>query len=147
MGRTDVGDDSSSEEQLSAGQLKPPGMDIIHTCLNVTDLDDAVEFYTTQLGFEETWSFESADGTTENRYVAADNGVELQLSETEGRDPTTPGDHWDHVAVAVDDVDETFDRIDAAVRSEPSDQPAADARTAMIEDPDGHAIELVEPFA
>jgi lactoylglutathione lyase len=29
---------------------------------------------------------------------------------------------------------------------EPGDQPAAGARTAFIEDPDGHVVELVQPL-
>lgn len=122
-------------------------MEIIHVCLQVADLDEAVSFYETQLGFEETWSFESADGRTENRYLARDGGVELQLSETEGLTPSEPGDLWHHLAVAVDDVDEWFADVENhGVVDEPSDQPAAGARTAMIADPDGHVIELVEPM-
>lgn len=120
-------------------------MDFIHTCLNVADIARSVEFYTTQLGFEESWSFVSADGETENRYVAADNGAELQLSKTGGQEDFDQGTAWDHIAVRVDDVDEVFDRIDHyGVVKEPSDQPEADARTAFIEDPDGHVVELVQ---
>ena len=58
-------------------------MDILHMCLNVANA--SVTFYE-QFGFEESWSFTSVDGTTENRYVAHENGVEIQLSETEGED-------------------------------------------------------------
>jgi len=120
-------------------------MDLIHTCLNVADADRSVEFYTTQLGFEESWSFVTADRQTKNRYVAADNGVELQLSETEGETEFEQGTAWDHVAVGVDDVDEAFERIDHhGVVKEPGDQPEAGARTAFVEDPDGHVVELVQ---
>lgn len=122
-------------------------MEILHTCLNVSDAERAVEFYTTQLGFEETWSFESADGRTTNRYVAGGGGVELQLSETEGEDVSSAGDLWDHVALEVDDVDAAFGAIDEPdVVDDPSDQPPAGARTAMIRDPDGHVVELVQPL-
>lgn len=122
-------------------------MEIIHTCLNVTDSERAVEFYTSQLGFEETWSFESADGTTTNRYVAGENGVELQLSETDGQDDLSAGTLWDHVAIKVDDVDAAFAALDEPdVVEEPGDQPPAGARTAMIRDPDGHLVELVQPL-
>lgn len=115
--------------------------------MNVANVDRSVEFYTTQLGFEESWSFVTTDGVTENRYVAADNGIELQLSQSEGETDFTDGTLWDHVAVRVDSVDEEFDRIDHyGVVKEPGDQPAANARTAFIEDPDGHVVELVEPL-
>jgi len=29
---------------------------------------------------------------------------------------------------------------------EPGDQPEAGARTAFVKDPDGHAVELIEPL-
>lgn len=122
-------------------------MDLIHTCLNVADADRSVEFYTGELGFEESWSFVTEDGKTENRYVVADNGIELQLSRTEGETEFDSGTAWDHVAVRVDDVDEAFDRIvHHGVVKEPGDQPEAGARTAFIEDPDGHVVELVQPL-
>lgn len=121
-------------------------MEFLHTCLNVADVERSLEWYTEQLGFEETWGFETEDGETENRYVAADNGVELQLSETDGVTPTESGDRWDHIAVKVDDVDAAFEEIENhGVRSEPEDQAIVPARTAFIEDPDGHVVELVEP--
>lgn len=122
-------------------------MDVLHTCLNVADADRAVEWYVEQLGLEETWGFETADGRTVNRYVAADNGVELQLSETDGQTPSDHGDTWDHVAFGVEDVDEAFERIENhGVEKEPGDQPEAGARTAFIRDPDGHLVELIEPL-
>ncbi|MFC6734542.1 MULTISPECIES: VOC family protein [unclassified Haladaptatus] len=120
-------------------------MDLIHTCLNVANVERSVEFYTTQLGFEESWSFTTADGKTENRYVAADNGVELQLSQSEGEVDFEDGTLWDHIAVRVSSVDEAFERINHfGVVKAPGDQPEAGARTAFIKDPDGHIVELVE---
>jgi lactoylglutathione lyase len=120
-------------------------MVIIHTCLNVSDVERSVEWYVENLDFEESWGFETADGETVNRYVADDNGVELQLSETDGKTPFEEGDLWDHIAMKVEDVDAAFEEIDDhGVRKEPGDQPAAGARTAFVFDPDGHAVELVE---
>lgn len=120
-------------------------MSLIHVCLNVTDAEESVRFYTEQLGFEESWSFESGD--TVNRYVADDDGVEIQLSDTDGVDDVEAGTAWDHLAVSVESVDDAFDRIDNyGVVQEPQDQPAAGARTAFIEDPDGHVVELVQPL-
>jgi lactoylglutathione lyase len=122
-------------------------MDLMHVCLNVADADRAAAFYTSQLGFEESWSFVTADGATENRYVVADNGVEIQLSETEGETEFEQGTAWDHLAVAVEDVDAAFDRIDHhGVVQEPADNHEAGARTAFVRDPDGHVVELVQPL-
>lgn len=121
-------------------------MNLIHVCLNVADADESIAFYE-QFGFEESWSFETPDGETENRYVADPDGVELQLSETEGETEFDQGTAWDHLALGVDDVDAVFEDIDHyGVVEEPGDQPAAGARTAFVKDPDGHVVELVEPL-
>lgn len=121
-------------------------MEVIHTCLNVADAERSVEWYVDQLGFEESWGFEV--DATRNRYVADPNGVEIQLSETEGVTPDEEGDLWDHLAVKVEDVDEAFEEIENhGVVQEPADNDAAGARTAFLRDPDGHVVELVQPLA
>lgn len=119
-------------------------MDLIHVDLAVADVERSVAFYTEQFGFEETAGFE-VDGTA-HRFVAADNGVELQLTESQHRENAGPGEDGplQHVAVEVDDVDAVFERIDhhGAVK-EPSDGHRG-ARNAFVLDPDGYTIELVE---
>ena len=122
-------------------------MAILHTCLNVADADETADWYINELGFEHSWEFTTEDGETRNVYVADENGVEFQLSDTDGHEPSEQGDQYDHVAVKVEDVDAAFDRIDNhGVVKEPGDQPAAGARTAFIKDPDGHHVELIEPL-
>ena len=122
-------------------------MDILHTCMNVSDADELADWYVDQLGFERSWEFTSEDGETRNVYVADDSGVEIQLSDTDGDDDFEQGTAWDHLALGVEDVDATFAEIDHhGVVQEPSDQPAAGARTAFVKDPDGHVVELIEPL-
>ncbi|MFB6172046.1 MAG: VOC family protein [Haloarculaceae archaeon] len=123
-------------------------MDLLHTCLNVADADATADWYVEELGFERSWEFTTEDGATRNVYVAADNGTELQLSETEGETTFEDGTLFDHVAVSVADVDATFESMDHfGVVTEPGDQPAAGARTAFVKDPDGHVVELISPLA
>jgi lactoylglutathione lyase len=122
-------------------------MDALHMCLNVSDADRAAAWYVENLGFEESWEFTSSDGGTRNVYVADSNGFELQLSDTEGKETFEAGTAWDHVAVGVDDVDAAVESIDHhGVVEPPGDQPEAGARTAFVEDPDGHVVELIEPL-
>jgi len=122
-------------------------MAILHTCMNVSDADELADWYVDQLDFERSWEFTSEDGETRNVYVADENGVEIQLSDTEGDDEFEAGTEWDHLAVKVEDVDAAFAEIDNyGVEKEPADQPAAGARTAFIKDPDGHVVELIEPL-
>jgi lactoylglutathione lyase len=121
-------------------------MDALHVCLNVADADQAANWYVDQLGFERTWEFTTADGGTRNTYVADGNGFELQLSDTEDQSPA-PGTAWDHLAVHVEDVDDAFEDIENyGVVQAPADNDEAGARTAFIEDPDGHVVELVTPL-
>jgi len=120
-------------------------MDAIHVCLNVSDADRLAEWYEQNLGFERSWEFTAGD--TRNVYVADSNGFELQLSDTDDEDDFEAGTAWDHFAVVVDDVDEAFESVDHhGVVQEPQDQPEADARTAFVEDPDGHVVEFVQPL-
>ena len=119
---------------------------VLHMCLNVADATESIAFYE-QFGFEESWQFTTPDGETTNYYVADDNGVELQLSETAGETSFEMGSGWDHLALGVDDVDATVDRIDHhGVVKEPGPQPEAGAYTAFVADPDGHHVELIEPL-
>lgn len=121
-------------------------MGILHVCLNVSDVDRSVAWYTENLGFEESWGFETDDGAV-NRYVADENGVELQLSAADDEEPTEGGDLWDHLAVSVADVDAAFAEIDHhGVVDGAADRPAAGVRSAFVRDPDGHVVELVEPL-
>jgi lactoylglutathione lyase len=119
----------------------------IHVCLNVSDAGRLADWYVENLGFEHSWEFATADGNGRNVYVADGSGFELQLSDTEAEDGFEQGTAWDHVAVGVEDVDAAFEAIDHhGVVKEPGDQPEAGARTAFVEDPDGHVVELVEPL-
>jgi len=122
-------------------------MDALHVCLNVSDADRLAEWYQSELGFDHSWEFISEDGSTRNVYVADGNGFELQLSDTDGEDDLQHGSSWDHFAVKVENVDAAFETIDNhGVVQEPAEKPEASARTAFIEDPDGHVVELIEPL-
>ena len=123
-----------------------PSTAVLHVCLNVADAEESIAFYE-QFGFEASWQFTTADGATTNYYVADDDGVELQLSETEEETDFETGTAWDHLALGVDDVDATVERVDHHdVAKEPGPQPDAGAYTAFVEDPDGHLVELIEPL-
>ena len=121
-------------------------MTFLHVCLNVADAEESVAFYE-QFGFEESWSFRTMDDETTNRYVADENGFEIQLSDTDDEREFEAGTAWDHLAVKVDDVDEKFASVDHyGVVREPYDNDPADSRIAFVEDPDGHVVELVQPL-
>lgn len=121
-------------------------MDVIHTAIWVSSLDDGREFFVDGLGLDENWSF-TFNGV-ENVYVGGEHG-ELQLR----YDPERPAPEpdrmvLDHVAVSVDDVDAKFERVIERTGCDVVDGPTtvevAGARVAFIEGPDGYVVELVE---
>ncbi|MFB6129538.1 MAG: VOC family protein [Salinigranum sp.] len=119
-------------------------MAFLHTAINVADADESVAFYE-QFGFEESTSFFKDGGKTENRYVADDEGVELQFVDTEGDEEFEQGTAWNHLAVEVDDVDAALEEIEHYGLDEgPTDVEPVSARVAFVRDPDGHSVELVQ---
>lgn len=124
-------------------------MDVIHSAIWVSDIEQSLEFYTEVLDLERTRSFVSGDGA-ENIYIAGDSDVELQLKYDPDRDVPAPAG-IDHVAIAVDDTDAEVERICGelgyTLRRGPLTSDGANARVAFIEDPDGYGVELVEEFA
>lgn len=120
-------------------------MGFLHTCLAVEDAEETASWYVEELGFERSWEFDIGD--TRNVYIADENGVELQLADTEGETPGETGDLYDHFAVSVKDVDAAVEEIDHhGVRDGPMDVEPAKARVAFVYDPDGHVVELIEPW-
>lgn len=121
-------------------------MQVAHTALWVRDLDATSEFYEEILGLEYQREF-TLDGVV-NYYVGTDDGATLQFKYDPDADGDVTPSGVDHVAIAVDDVDATFERVVAAadpvVVTEPTDVDVADRRVAFVEDPDGYHVEFVQ---
>ena len=121
-------------------------MDVIHTAIWVSDLDEARAFFVDALGLDETWSF-TLDGV-ENVYVGGEDG-EIQLRYEPDRDVPEPDRRTiDHIAVLVDDVDakteEMVEETGCTVADGPMTMDAPNARVSFLEGPDGYVVELVE---
>ncbi|GAB7020744.1 VOC family protein [Halostagnicola bangensis] len=122
-------------------------MDVIHSALWVSDIDETLSFYVDSLGLEKTREFESGEGAR-NVFVAGDSDTEIQFKSHPDREPSSDG--FDHVAIEVDDTDAEVERLveetGCRVRRGPLTSDGANARVAFIEDPDGYGIELVQEF-
>jgi len=121
-------------------------MDVIHSAIWVSDLEQAREFFVDILGLTENWSF-TLNGV-ENVYVGGEHG-EVQLRYDPTREPPEPDrSTLDHIAIEVTDVDAECDRIsaqtDSSVLKGPMTVKVADARVAFLEVFDGYVVELVE---
>lgn len=121
---------------------------LAHTCLRVRDPDASVAFYRA-LGFEQTGrlNFETAY----NIYLGLPgDGDKLELTVNVGREePYDLGEGYNHVAVAVADIDATLTAL-AEIGVEPEKPPYHPGgrddlpRIAFVADPDGYRVELID---
>jgi lactoylglutathione lyase len=121
-------------------------MDVIHTCIWVSDVEAAREFFLDGVGLEEHRSA-TLDGV-ENVWLGGEHG-EIQLRYAPDHpDPAPDRSALDHVALSVDDVDAEVERIvertGATLLDGPRTVEVANARIAFLEGIDGYVLELVE---
>jgi lactoylglutathione lyase len=121
---------------------------LVHTCLRVRDPEASVAFYRA-LGFEQRGrlNFETAY----NVYLGLPgDGDRLELTVNVGREePYDLGDGYNHIAVAVDDLDATLAAL-AEIGVQPEKPPYRPGdrddlpRIAFVADPDGYRVELMD---
>jgi lactoylglutathione lyase len=121
--------------------------ELIHTCYRVFDLDRSVDFYT-RLGFEELRRVPIRDEAINVFMGLPGDGARLELTYNFGRDePYDLGTGYNHIAVAVEDLDGTLARL-AGEGIEPERPPyrvrEGGSRICFVRDPDGYRIEMIE---
>ncbi len=116
-----------------------------HTMIRVGDLEESLDWYTTNLAYEEKDRHEG-DGFT-IVYLGPENmhedGAMLEITSNHDDETVEIGDAWGHIAVRVEDVhDAYYELMDQGVEDyrRPEDNPGY----AFVKDPDGHEIEVVE---
>jgi lactoylglutathione lyase len=116
-------------------------MDVLHTAIDVTDLEAQAGFYEELLGLTHSREFE-ANGVR-NYYVKGEGPAELQFRVVEEKDAPAG---LNHIPIAVEDVEAT---VAAAVEdwgSEVIMEPRAvadDRPIAFVSVPEGYAVELI----
>ncbi|AZH24442.1 VOC family protein [Haloplanus aerogenes] len=118
-------------------------MDVLHTAIEVSDLDSTRAFYEDLLGLERSREYEK-DGV-KNYYVTGAGPGELQFRVVESV-PDPAG--IEHIAIVADDVDATVEEAVSAfgvtVEQEPRTLERVNRRLAILTDPDGYEIHLIE---
>jgi lactoylglutathione lyase len=125
----------------------------LHTMLRITDPERSREFYEA-LGFELRRDLPIVrDGQLEaTNYFYGVPGQDEELELTFNHDGRTYelGTAYGHVAVGVDDLDETLARL-AERGIEPERPPyrirEGGSRLCFVQDPDGYRVELIERSA
>lgn len=121
-------------------------MEVQHTAVQVSDLQETKAFYEDGLGLEYAWDFHTDEGV-HNYYVTGDEldtWIQFVHDPDADEDPDPSG--IVHLAILVDDADAAVERVVEAtgcpVVGEPTTIEAADARAAFVEDPDGYEVEI-----
>ena len=122
-------------------------MQLIHTCYRVTDPERSIAFYEA-LGLERRRELPIRDEAV-NYFlgVPGEPQPELELTHNFGVDSYELGTGYGHVALTVDDLDATLEKL-AAQGIEPERPPyqvrEGGSRLCFVRDPDGYRVELIE---
>jgi lactoylglutathione lyase len=122
-------------------------VELIHTCYRITDPERSVAFYEA-LGLEKRRELPIRDEAM-NYFlgVPGQDSPELELTHNFGVDSYELGTGYGHVALTVEDLDGTLERL-AAQGIEPEREPytvrEGGSRLCFVRDPDGYRIELIE---
>ncbi len=122
-------------------------MRILHTCLNVVDMDRSIGFYTEQLGLKLTSRREVKQNNAEIAFLKDENDSAIELTHWRDKKTLTEGDNFDHIAFAVDDVAAEIERLKGrgvAIAMEPFSLQGSSTKIAFIKDPDGNWLELIQ---
>lgn len=119
----------------------------LHTCYRIGDIDRSVAFYE-QLGFEEARRTPIGSEAINVFMALPGEDPRLELTYNHGVDSYDLGTGYNHIALLVDDLDGTLERL-AAAGIEPEKPPYRPGgrteghRIAFVRDPDGYRIELI----
>ena len=135
----------------STGDRPPPLVcdamsQLIHTCYRIGEIDRSVAFYEA-LGFEEVGRMPIREEAINVFMGLPGDGARLELTYNFGVDSYELGTGYNHIAVTVNDLDETLPKL-AEQGIEPEKPPyrirEGGSRICFVRDPDGYRIELIE---
>jgi len=119
----------------------------LHTCYRIGEIDRSVAFYE-KLGFEEVARMPIGDEAINVFMGMPGEDPRLELTYNHGIESYDHGSGYNHIALAVDDLDATLAEL-TAHDIEPEKPPYRPGnrteghRIAFVRDPDGYRIELI----
>jgi lactoylglutathione lyase len=120
----------------------------LHTCYRIGDIDRSVAFYE-KLGFQEARRMPIGDEATNVFMQLPGEDPVLELTNTHGVDSYDLGTGYNHIALAVEDLEGTLEGL-AREGIEPEKPPyrpggrTEGPRICFVRDPDGYRVELIE---
>lgn len=125
-------------------------MRLLHTMLRVSNLQQSIDFYTNILDMRLLRTSENPDYKYTLAFVGyteETDGAVIELTYNWGVEKYDLGSAYGHIALGVDNVAATCERIRQAggrVTREAGPVKGGTTVIAFIEDPDGYKIELIE---
>ena len=125
-------------------------MRILHTMLRVTNLEQSLKFYCEILGMHLIRQKDYPGGEFTLAFVGYGQESEeavIELTYNWGVDHYEIGNGYGHIAIAVDDIYGTCEKIKSlggTVSREPGPMKHGSTVIAFIEDPNGYKIELIQ---
>lgn len=125
-------------------------MRVLHTMIRVGDLQRAIDFYTKIMGMKLLRTSENPEYQYSLAFVGYDDESKasvIELTYNWGTKEYDHGNAFGHIAIGVDDVAETCQRIKMAggkVTREAGPVKGGKTIIAFVEDPDGYKIELIQ---
>ena len=120
--------------------LETAGMELIHTCYRIGDIDRSVAFYEA-LGFEELSRMPIRDEAINVFMGLPGDGARLELTYNHGVESYELGTGYNHIAVTVEDLDRKLAAL-AEAGIEPEKPPyqvrEGGSRICFVRDPDGY---------
>jgi len=120
---------------------------ILHTCLNVSDIDRSVAFYTQELGLKLTSRRDVKENNAEIVFLKDESGAAIELTHWRGKKDLIEGDNFDHIAFGVQDLKSAVEQLrrrGVTIAMEPFSLQGSSSKIAFIKDPDGNWLELIE---
>lgn len=125
-------------------------MRILHTMLRVGDLKRSIEFYTNTMGMKLLRESENSQYEYNLAFVGYNDESEeavIELTYNWGQESYDHGDAFGHIAIEVDDVYSTCDKIrekGGVISREPGPVKGGTTVIAFVKDPDNYSLELIE---
>ncbi len=125
-------------------------MRLLHTMLRVGDMQRSVDFYTKSMGMQLLRTTDRPDQKYSLAFVGyADESEQavIELTYNYGVTRYEIGTGYGHIAIGVDDIHGTCERVRAAgalVTREPGPVKGGTTVIAFVQDPDGYKIELIQ---
>jgi lactoylglutathione lyase len=127
-----------------------PMASYLHTMYRITDPEKSRAFYEA-LGFEFSRDLDIVRNgeleATNYFFSMGDNDSVLELTFNHDGRTYEMGDAYGHIAIAVDDLDETLSRLKEQgieAEREPYRVREGGSRLCFVRDPDGYRIELID---